>query len=386
MKIFLILSSLFFCGTGMFLPLTANAVENEECMDCHGDSSLGRIESEGIQDQVFVDDIKFKYSSHNINGITCVDCHADIAELNFEDEVPHSVSLAVVDCAGCHEMEAAAYNESVHRALSAKGLDIQCYACHSYHYLTSSAAKSIKERENKTCLKCHDPFTHHNWLPQKETHFDYVQCTVCHAPDASRHIHLRFYDLVGQKFFQPAAILDSLGTDIEGFMTLLSQDGDEVINVEEFEDMVFLLKKRGVYTTFHGELLSEQEPVIHQVSQAAAKRDCETCHLPDSPFFEEVALFFADENGVSHHFKVDRAVLATYSVSNFYAPGGTRIRELDLIGMILVGATIAGILLHLSSRLMTIPLRRKRRAAQSRDDEDNTNDHQQIDVKTDEDQ
>lgn len=381
MKTLPTLLCLLISGMILFFPITADAIENEECMDCHGDSSLGRTDSTGMQEHVFVEDMKFKYSSHNLNGITCVDCHADITELNFDEDVPHSTALAQVDCADCHEGEAEAYIKSVHQELSGKGIDIQCYACHGYHYITSAAVKSVKERENKSCLKCHDPFTHHNWLPQKATHFDYVQCTVCHAPDAPRHIHLRFYNLVKKEFFETKDIMDALGTDIDGFMPLLSQDGDEVLNVEEFENMVFLLKKRGVHTTFHGELLSEQEPIIHQVSRAAAKRDCNTCHLPNSPFFEEVVLFFADQDGAAYHFKVDRAVLATYSVSNFYAPGGTRIRGLDIIGMALVGATLAGILLHLAARLVTSPRRRKRRAAESIVD-----DNSQSDIKTDEDQ
>jgi hypothetical protein len=78
------------------VPVAAFAIENDECMECHSDDTLARNESEGMKEDLFLDYNKFKYSVHNVNGITCVDCHADIEELNWDNEVPHPTSLAVV--------------------------------------------------------------------------------------------------------------------------------------------------------------------------------------------------------------------------------------------------------------------------------------------------
>jgi hypothetical protein len=97
------------------VPVAAFAIENDECMECHSDDTLARNESEGMKEDLFLDYNKFKYSVHNVNGITCVDCHADIEELNWDNEVPHPTSLAVVDCDGCHEDEGEAYLDSVHK-------------------------------------------------------------------------------------------------------------------------------------------------------------------------------------------------------------------------------------------------------------------------------
>lgn len=349
-------------GTLLLLhPSAAEAIENDECMECHAERSLTRTASTGARQELYLDYRQFQYSVHNINGIGCVDCHADITQLDFDQEVPHSVSLAPVNCLTCHESEGQAYTQSVHKRASNKGMDIQCYACHGYHDVVSLAAKSVLERENNSCLKCHNPTQYHQWLPQKETHFSYVECTVCHAPDAPRHIHLRFFDLVKKEFLQPKAILSALGTDIDGFIPLLDTDGDAQLNVQEFENMVFVLRRRGVYVTFHGELLSEHQAVIHQVNKGDAKRVCEDCHASASPFFEAVTIFIENDDGTPYHFAVDRKVLESYSVSNFYVPGGTRIRELDLVGVVLVAGATLGIFSHLMGRILTIPIRRKRK-------------------------
>ena len=53
----------------------AFAIENDECMECHSDDTLERTESEGMKEDLFIDYDRFKYSVHNVNGVTCIDCH-----------------------------------------------------------------------------------------------------------------------------------------------------------------------------------------------------------------------------------------------------------------------------------------------------------------------
>ena len=186
----------FLLITILLLPISKSwALDNSECFDCHSDEALERVESEGMKVGIFVNSENFNNSVHNINEIACIDCHTDITELNYDEEVPHSAKLAPVNCGNCHDEETEAYENSVHRKAGGKGIQIPCYACHDYHYVRPLEGYTVIERENEFCLKCHDPNTFHDWLPQKETHFDLVECAVCHAPDAPRHIHLRFYDL-----------------------------------------------------------------------------------------------------------------------------------------------------------------------------------------------
>jgi len=356
-------ATIIFSCTLLFWSSWSSAIGNNECMECHGDSSLGRTKSQGINNSLFVDQKVFQYSIHNINGIQCVDCHADITELATDQDVPHSLSLAPVNCAGCHEAEASEYMKGVHQQASSKGMTIQCYACHGYHDVVSVENRSVLERENRSCLKCHEPAKFHNWLPQKDTHFTFVQCTVCHAPETPHRIHLRFYDLAKKEFLQPEAVLAALGTDFDGFLAKFNTDGraDE-LNAEEFDNMVFALNRRGVHASFHAELLSEREPRIHQITKVAAKRTCEDCHAPDSKFFESVALFFVDRDGRAHQYAVDRKVLESYSVNNFYVPGGARMRQLDMFGIFAVVGAGVGVTLHLLGRVVTGPLRKRRKA------------------------
>ncbi len=339
----------------------AFATENDECMECHSDDSLERSESEGMKEDLYIDYNSFKYSVHNVNGITCVDCHSDIEELNWDNEVPHPTSLGMVDCDGCHEEEGEAYLNSVHKKAGGKGITIPCYACHGYHFVTHLEADSVFERENKFCLRCHNPDNFHDWLPQKETHFAFVECAVCHAPDSPRYISLRFYDLISKQFLGAKDLLAALDTDYDAFMDKLDKDKDGVISLAELEVMVLLLRQKDIRGTFHGELVVELVPSVHHVNRGGANRDCEQCHNPQSPFFEEVYISLNKDDGTSQRHKVERRVLESYYVNHFYAIGGTRVRNLDRIGFVLIVGGLSVVAGHLLVRVATAPVRRRRK-------------------------
>ena len=362
-------NQILFLASFLIFPIVcvipSQATENSECQECHSDDSLERAESTGISDKVFVDDHKFKISVHNINGITCVDCHADIEELNWDDDVPHSVSLAAVECQNCHDEEAEAYQNSVHKKAGSKGISIPCSACHGYHYVTYLAPKSIFERVNAFCLKCHNPDNFHDWLPQKSTHFKYVECTVCHAPDSPRYINLRFFDLVSNKFLETSDLVAALDTDIEGFAALLDTDSSGDLSKIEFEDFVLRLRQKGIRGTFHGELISQIEPVIHHVNRGEANRDCKACHTPNSPYFERVVISLTSDDGSIEQLQVERKVLETFHVTHFYVLGGTSVRILDKIGLLLIVGGICVVIAHSSARMLTAPIRRERKKKES---------------------
>jgi len=345
----------------LLLPTHGYAIENDECMECHSDDSLERSESEGMKEDLFIDYTGFKYSVHNVNGVTCVDCHSDIEKLDWDNEVPHPSSLAMVDCDGCHEEEGEAYLNSVHKKAGGKGITIPCYACHGYHYVSHLESDSVYERENKFCLKCHNPDNFHEWLPQKETHFAFVECAVCHAPESPRYISLRFFDLISNKFLESQDLLEALETDYANFMAKLDQDKDDVISLQELEDMVLLLRQKDIRGTFHGELVLELVPTVHHVNRGGANRECEQCHNPQSPFFEEVYISLNTEGGEGQRQKVERRVLESYYVNHFYAIGGTRVRYLDKIGLVLIVGGLSVVAGHLLARIITAPVRRKRK-------------------------
>lgn len=360
--VFLVLNlSLLLIFFSTFWPSSCLAIENSECMECHGDDSLARESSEGMREDIYLDYNRFKLSVHNINGITCVDCHSDIEKLNDDDDVPHPVSLAAVRCEGCHDAEGAAYLNSVHKKASGKGITIPCYACHGYHFVSYLEANSVFERENGFCLKCHNPSNFHDWLPQKEAHFAFVECTVCHSPDAPRHIALRFYDLVRDKFISGAEFLDALNTDYAGFLPMIDKNKDGQINLDEFENMILLMRQKDVRGTFHGEVVVDLVPSVHHVNRGNANRECEQCHNPTSPFFREVYISLNKDDGNREHIKVERKVLESYYVNHFYALGGTRVRLLDKIGLAIAVGGVGVVFGHLTVRILTIPIRRRRK-------------------------
>lgn len=340
----------------------AAAIDNASCMECHSDQSLVREKSAGMSEQLFVDYSKFKYSVHNINNVACVDCHAGIDHLDEDADVPHDLDLADVACVACHEEQGLAYENSVHSKAGSKGITIPCHACHGYHYVYRLEGNTVLERENHFCLKCHDPNKFHDWLPQKETHFAHVECTVCHAPEAPRHIHLSFFDLVSGKFLDTKTKLEALNTDLDNFLPMLDKNGDGILNVNEFEDMVLLFRQKNIHGSFRGELLSDLQPIVHHVNRGEANRGCEACHLPNSPFFQDVSIVLDREDGTLLRIPVERAVLESYYLSHFYALGGTRVRVLDKIGIALVAGGILVVFSHLTARVATIGRRRRKKA------------------------
>jgi hypothetical protein len=351
-------------------PLNLQATENSECMECHSDESLTReggdeIIMSRISELLFLDEDKFHLSVHHINEITCVDCHADIEELNYDEDIPHKTRLEPVNCTTCHEEEGEAFTQSVHMEIRGKGITMQCYACHGYHYVTRLASASVAERENLFCLKCHNPYNYHDWLPQKKAHFAFVECTVCHAPTVPHHIHLTFFDLVTKEFFTGNEIIETLDIDYHEFMPLIDVNKDNIINTDEFENLILILRQKNIWTEVHAELVVELEPIVHDVIKTDAVNKCEQCHSADSPLFNAVNIVLSLEDGSAEHYEVDRGVLDSFIMSHFSALGGTRVKFLDKLGIAIILGGIAGASGHWFIRLVTSPLRRRK------DDENN---------------
>jgi len=109
--------------------LPAAAQTAEDCLACHSDDSLTATRG-GEEVSAFVDGDKFAASKHA--DLACVDCHADLAGKGDG----HEDDAAPVDCASCHDGEAAQAARGVH----ARGADgkaaAACADCHRAHELT----------------------------------------------------------------------------------------------------------------------------------------------------------------------------------------------------------------------------------------------------------
>jgi cytochrome b subunit of formate dehydrogenase len=149
------------------------ALDNGQCLDCHGDSGIlawsaeekaGNVKPGGPQKPVrkvapfpgislHVDSGLYKASVHA--DLSCTDCHGDIKDL------PHAARLAPVDCSGCHSKEAAVYKKSRHvvvHGTEPNGYAPLCHDCHGAHAIPKSSVSTSPvyfRNLAATCTRCH---------------------------------------------------------------------------------------------------------------------------------------------------------------------------------------------------------------------------------------
>jgi hypothetical protein len=157
-------------------------------------------------------------------------------------------------------------------------------------------------------------------------------------------------------------LLKKIGVNAEDFMTTVDTNKDGHINQGEFDDLMLRLKLKNIRTVLHAELVAAIDATTHSIIKGGAQKECEKCHSSNSSYFKDVNILFSDPDGETVHYKVDRSVLESYNVSHFYILGGTRIKFLDKIGLFIIGFGACIVLGHISVRVLTIPLRRKKRS------------------------
>jgi len=111
----------------------AKAIDNSECLGCHGDK---------------INEKKYSQSAHGANS--CNSCHWDIIDIELHTQKKgakiHSEPLT---CYRCHEKEGAEHDKSVHFQNG-----IQCKDCHdNIHERT--LWKGDKTRVTQQCATCH---------------------------------------------------------------------------------------------------------------------------------------------------------------------------------------------------------------------------------------
>ena len=154
-------------------PSSLRAMENSECLDCHGDRDILSWSAEDRESNVtpggperphrlaspfpgislHVDAALYEASVHA--DLSCTDCHADVKVL------PHTARLKAVDCSGCHTGEAAVYAKSrhVHGYKRMAGIEApRCSDCHGAHAIPKSTLSSSPvyfRNIAATCTRCH---------------------------------------------------------------------------------------------------------------------------------------------------------------------------------------------------------------------------------------
>jgi len=150
-----LIAAAFFAAAALSPAAAATpAPTNEDCQACHGDAGA----KAGDGRSVFVAEKKYAASIHGQAGVSCVDCHADLAKTS---DFPHKERLKPVDCAACHDAAGGphAFHPGIARAAAGQGkAEASCQACHGSHEVVAvkdAAFRFATARQAVACGTCH---------------------------------------------------------------------------------------------------------------------------------------------------------------------------------------------------------------------------------------
>ncbi len=313
-RLIVVLVSFFMAVQSTFLFNAAWAVSDDDCYSCHGSSDILEMSEADRLDMVIpVKGIKKvspgvtslyveqdKYSSSVHGDLSCTDCHTDISQL------PHKQYLAPVDCSMCHSEVAEQYKKSRHFKISRK----PCWACHNPHEEAPIDSLSQKERIS-ICLRCHKG-TPHDWLPQPETHFKYLECTVCHAPKATKGMFLQFYKSKdgNQVPLTYTEMAQALGVQKDDLFETIDINKNGKLEPFEIKAVLHQLRENGIKSCELKEEILVTSPYHNFTYKVKNIKDCAMCHTSVSPFYKTVQAEIPTKGGGVKKYPVSRDYLA----------------------------------------------------------------------------
>jgi len=231
----------------------ASKPNNDDCLACHGDSSLNH-EVNGKTVSLYVSPDKFKDSMHG-SMFQCVDCHTDLKNS------PHETTPAKVSCATCHADQQAAYDRSFHaKAIKAgDGQAATCVDCHGspHELLAASNPKSKVNHVNiaATCGTCHG------------------QKFVMEASGHSAQPYLSYQESVHGRAVAAGSEKAAVCTDCHG--------AHEILAASDPKSSIFKFNVPGTCAKCHGAVQQEFAQSVH--GQAIARGNsqapvCTDCH------------------------------------------------------------------------------------------------------------
>ena len=364
--------------------LKSSVHTNHKCSDCHASFSkekhpIGTYANRRTQSIEFSDACKKCHSDKfqmvegsihytmlkngNVNAPVCTDCHGFhtvSAKTKYE-------TLAGMPCKNCHKEVFSAYMESVHGKAKYGGHNKApiCSSCHHAHDVKGTA---MAERIKVACLGCHKNAEdlHKKWLPNTALHLDNISCAVCHSPDASRGIYLRLVNKDTGLPFTEDQVRKLLGKNYDALTGGKAQHGG--IDDSALWDIVGQLNRKGVdaKVTFLGRMEVRKGTEAHQLSfKQKAVKECDRCHSANSEFFKNVTVAIIKADGKAVQFNAKQEVLGSLftvlPISEFYALGSTRLKMLDLVGVLMVMGGAAVPVAHYITRKLTAPIRKRRK-------------------------
>lgn len=297
----------------------------------------------------------------NLNAPVCTDCHG------FHAVKKKSAldTMAGVPCKNCHKDVFSAFAESVHGKARLNGNSAAplCTSCHHAHDIKATA---LNEGIKDSCLGCHKRAVelHKKWLPNAALHLDSVSCAVCHSPNAGGRVFLCLVDKHTGKPFTEEQVVKLLGEHYKELIGLMNPRSSAITN----EGLYEIVKKlnagsENTKVTLIGSISLSRGIEAHNLTlKQHAVKECAQCHSEKSDFFRNVSLVIIKDNGEAELFNTDQEVLGSlFSVlpaSQFYALVSTRLKVLDIIGILMVAGGVSLPIIHLLIRKVTAPLRK----------------------------
>jgi predicted CXXCH cytochrome family protein len=402
---------------------TALSKEDKACLECHAKPGLQKTLASGETLSLVIPEKAFARSVHASSG--CEGCHSeiDLASHGKEPRVIASrraVALEHLDtCRDCHKKTVTQYEDSVHSALVKAGSEKAplCSDCHNPHATRSAKEKSAGGPEPVVCQKCHQDIakafvtsihgrsgdealeckdchtthsikaaslgqnmkgqctschkdvatTHAVWLPNTERHLEAISCPACHSPGTTRRVNLRLYE--GGEAPQQAA--EKVGVPTFVKLTNVADATGSGLDARALWSLLQEFNRNGSSgkTVLRGRLEVQTGVQAHLLGEKAlALKNCDTCHKEGAASFQAVSVTMAGPDGRPLRHDASLGVLTSVesigSVGGFYAIGSTRIKLLDTLLLMALGAGILLPLAHLSVKLIS-ERKRRRQAAEA---------------------
>ena len=175
-----------------------------------------------------------------------------------------------------------------------------------------------------------------------------VACSACHAPDALRRVDLRI--LVGANPLQDRD--GTLQFERRARAADVNHDG---LDANELRGLLADLEGGGEALSLRGRIELRSGIEAHELpGKARALRECTGCHDQSALPFQHVTVSILDADGRPLRYDAHRGVLSSAitweALRGFYAIGGTRLGQLDVLLALGLAGGIAVPALHLAAR------------------------------------
>ena len=367
--------------------IMSSAHNKQKCIECHKEFSATqhpvrtfesisdyRAKAKYICNNCHQDAVKkYDISIHamslkngNVKAPDCLKCH----DYHKTTPIKQDKTAGLKLCSSCHSKEMEAFKSSVHHTALTQGKKDapNCSSCHNAHDVLSTNVAKI----NNSCIKCHKNIknAHNKWLwnpPFRlttfvDTHFNFASCSSCHI-SVKKALSLTLVDKNKKEALTEEEIAKVLEVDVKEVKTKLDLNGDGKVQENELWKFMKALKKK-INAELAGRIDVVEPNDAHKiVAKAQTIKDCATCHNTKTDFSGKLEINKEGTKPAKYELetKAFNSIYSIPNISDFYVLGTTKIKILDILFLIALLGGISVPIAHITLRILTAPIRRKRR-------------------------